>query len=550
MYKVYCDEFLIYDTKIESLKIFNAKLELELNKTGSFTFSIYPAHPYFDKLKRLKSIITVYQNNYLLFRGRILNDQQGFYNEKQVSCEGELAFLLDSIQRPYDFLSGDKHTTITELFTFYINNHNSQVDDSHKFKVGNITVTDPNDYVVRSDSQYLNTWESINKKLIDSYSGYLWVRHEPDGNYIDYLADFETISSQTVEFGKNLLTLNKITKGEDIATAIIPLGAKFTDAEGNETSERLTIAEINDNVDYVYNPEAVEQYGWIFKTVTWDNVTVASNLKRKAEEYLADAVNLVVTIELDAVDLSMIDADISAFKLGSYIRVVTSPHALNSVFLVKKLSIDLLNPKSNKLTLGTTYSTFTEQTVNKEKNVGDLIIKVDQTAANYTLNEQKITEVQSNLTELTQQTSSDISQMSEQILSAVGERYYIKEETDQLISSLETQLIQTKEGFEFQFNQFNANLHDVASGNDARFQEISKYIRFIDGNIILGEEGNELTLKIENDKISFLEGNAEVAYFSNRKLYVTDGEYINSLRLGSFAFLPRANGNLSFKKVT
>lgn len=549
MYKVYCDEFLIYDTKIESLKIFNAKLELELNKTGSFTFSIYPAHPYFDKLKRLKSIITVYQDNYLLFRGRILNDQQGFYNEKQVSCEGELAFLLDSVQRPYDFLSGDKHTTITELFTFYINNHNSQVDDAHKFKVGNITVTDPNNYVVRSDSQYLNTWESINQKLISSYGGYLWVRHETDGNYIDYLADFDTISSQTVEFGKNLLTLNKITKGEDIATAIIPLGAKLLDEEGNETDERLTIAEINDNVDYVYNQEAVDQYGWIFKTVTWDNVTVASNLKRKAEEYLADAINLIVTIELDAVDLSMMDADISAFKLGNYIRVVTSPHALNSIFLVKKLLIDLLNPKSNKLTLGTTYATFTEQTASS-KSVEGLIVKVKQATSNYTLNEQKINEVQSNLTELTQQTSSEISQMSEQILSTVAEHHYIKEETDQLVSSLETQLIQTKEGFEFQFNQFNANLHDVASGNDARFQEISKYIRFIDGNIILGEEGNELTLKIENDKISFLEGNAEVAYFSNRKLYVTDGEYINSLRLGSFAFLPRANGNLSFKKVT
>lgn len=92
-------------------------------------------------------------------------------------------------------------------------------------------------------------------------------------------------------------------------------------------------------------------------------------------------------------------------------------------------------------------------------------------------------------------------------------------------------------------------LNIVAAGADAKFQEISKYIRFIDGNIILGEEGNELTLKIENDRIAFLESGAEVAYFSNRKLYVLDGEFLNSLTLGNFAFLPRANGNLSFKKV-
>lgn len=550
MYKVYCDHFLIYDTKVESLKIFSAKLELELNKTGSFDFSIYPSHPYFDKLKRLKSIITVYQDDYLLFRGRILNDEQGFYNEKQVSCEGELAFLLDSIQRPYDFLSGENHTTISELFTYYINSHNSQVDEEHKFKVGNITVVDPNNYIVRSDSQYLTTWESINQKLIDSYGGYLWVRHESDGNYIDYLADFDTISSQTVEFGKNLLSLNKITKGEDIATAIIPLGTKLKDAEGNDTEFRLTISEINEGVDYVFNQEAVNEYGWIFKTVIWDDVTLPENLKQKAEEYLADSMNLVVTIELDAVDLSMMNTEISAFKMGNYIRVITSPHSLNSSFLVKKLSIDLLNPKSNKLTLGTTYSTFTEQTSGNTKSVEGLIVQVQQVSADYTLNEAKLNEIQSAITELSEKMTSEISQMSDQIILSVSENVYLKEETDQLISSLETLLTQTKDGFEFQFNQFNANLQDVASGNDARFNEISKYIRFIDGNITLGEEGNELTLKIENDRISFLDGNAEVAYFSNRKLYVTDGEFINSLRLGAFSFIPRANGNLSFKKVT
>lgn len=550
MYKVYCDNFLIFDTKVESLKIFSAKLELELNKTGSFDFSIFPSHPYFDKLKRLKSIITVYQDDYLLFRGRILNDEQGFYNEKQVSCEGELAFLLDSIQRPYDFLSGENHTTISELFTYYINNHNSQVDEEHKFKVGNITVVDPNNYIVRSDSQYLTTWESINEKLINSYGGYLWVRHESDGNYIDYLADFDTISSQTVEFGKNLLSLNKITKGEDIATAIIPLGTKLKDEDGNDTEFRLTISEINEGVDYVFNQEAVNEYGWIFKTVIWDDVTLPENLKQKAEEYLADSMNLVVTIELDAVDLSMMNTEISAFKMGNYIKVITSPHSLNSSFLVKKLSIDLLNPKSNKLTLGTTYSTFTEQTSGNSKSVEGLIVQVQQVSADYTLNEAKLNEIQSAITELTEKMTSEISQMSDQIILSVSENVYLKEETDQLISSLETLLTQTKDGFEFQFNQFNANLQDVASGNDARFSEISKYIRFIDGNIILGEEGNELTLKIENDRISFLDGNAEVAYFSNRKLYVTDGEFINSLRLGSYAFIPRANGNLSFKKVT
>lgn len=536
MYRVYCDSYLIFDTrKSENLKILNPKVSLELNKTGSFTFTIYPSHPHYDKLKKLKSIITVYQNDYLLFRGRILNDEQGFYNEKQVTCEGELAFLVDSIQRPYDFMTGDLHTTVSELFTFFINNHNSQVEPEHQFKVGSITVTDPNDYIVRSDSTYLNTWNSIQKKLIEGYGGYLWVRHEPDGNYIDYLADFDRISNQKIEFGKNLLDINRITKGEDIATAIIPLGAKISE----ETDERLTIKSVNEGVDYVFNQDAVDLYGWIFKTVTWDDVTIADNLLRKGNEALASAINLSVSIELNAVDLAAINTDISAFHMGTYVKVLTNPHGLNSNFLVTKLSIDLANLKSNKLTLGKSYSTFTEQTSSTTKNYSQAIQKVNQLDAQYSTMQ----------ADVLGQTSSAINQSSTEILQQVSEDYYLKDDADKLIQSINTQFSQTNNEFEFRFNKFEQDVNDVAAGTDAKFQEISKYIRFINGNIVLGEEGNELTLKIENDKISFLENGAEIAYWQNRKFYAVDGEFINSLTLGNFAFLPRANGNLSFKKV-
>lgn len=91
-YKVYCDDFLILDTQRSDLILFEPQLNLEVNKTGSFTFGINSSHPHYDKPKKLKSIVRVYQDEYLLFRGRVLNDSQDWYNKKQVSCEGELAF--------------------------------------------------------------------------------------------------------------------------------------------------------------------------------------------------------------------------------------------------------------------------------------------------------------------------------------------------------------------------------------------------------------------------------------------------------------------------
>lgn len=151
---------------------------------------------------------------------------------------------------------------------------------------------------------------------------------------------------------------------------------------------------------------------------------------------------------------------------------------------------------------------------------------------------------------LEQNLEASITKSEQDITLAVSESYYLKDETDSLISSVSTQIEQTANAVEIQFDQFNADVAAVAAGADAQFEEIKKYIRFEDGKILLGESGNELELIIANDRISFMQDGAEVAYFSNRKLYVTDGEYTHSLRIGNLAITPRSNKNTSINIVT
>lgn len=201
MYRVYCDGLTLYNSNLESLKIFSPSVELELNKTGSVLFTVYPDHPHYSFIKKLKSIITVYQDDYLLFRGRVLDDEIGFHNEKHVTCEGELAFLLDSVQRPYDY-SG----TVAGFLNLLIDNHNAQVEEAKWFTVGNVTVTDPNDYIVRSNIEYVDTWTELQKKLVDLLGGYIVIRHEGYINYIDYLQDFTLLSPQKSRSGRICLT--------------------------------------------------------------------------------------------------------------------------------------------------------------------------------------------------------------------------------------------------------------------------------------------------------------------------------------------------------
>lgn len=128
MYRVYCDNQLLYHSKLENLQIFNVSAELETNKTGSFAFKLYPDHPRYGLIHRMKSIITVFQGNYLMFRGRVLDEEIGKHNEKAITCEGDLAFLLDSVLRPFSFTG-----TPAEFLSYVLTLHNAQVDAEKAF---------------------------------------------------------------------------------------------------------------------------------------------------------------------------------------------------------------------------------------------------------------------------------------------------------------------------------------------------------------------------------------------------------------------------------
>ena len=356
MYRVYCDNLLMYHSKLESMPIFNPSVELEVNKTGSFQFTLYPSHPRYDLIRKLKSIITVYQGDYLLFRGRVLDDEIGWHNEKAIICEGDLAFLLDSQVRPYSFTG-----SITDYVKMLLDSHNSQVEEEKRFTLGRVTVTDANDYIVRSNIEYTDTFKEMEDKLLNLLGGYLHVRHEDGVHYLDYLKDFTLLAPQKIKFGQNLIDLKRIRKGSEIATAVIPLGAKVKDAEGNDTDKRLTIASVNDGLDYIEDAEAKAQYGFIVKTVIFDDVTEPQNLLAKGKAHLAGLVKSLESIELTAADMAATGQDITSFHLGTWVETESEPHGINQRFLVSKLSIKLLDPGANKMTLGGVVKTFTQE---------------------------------------------------------------------------------------------------------------------------------------------------------------------------------------------
>ena len=531
MYTVLLDGQLLYDPRVKGLEISGPKLSLEVNTAGTFEFTIYPSHPLYDNIGKLSGVVEVYQDDVLLFRGRPLNDKMDFLNVKRVLCEGDLAFLNDSIVRPYEY-----NGTVEGYLEQLIAGHNAQVGADKEFTLGNVTVEDANDYIVRADSGYPRTWEVVKTKLLDLLGGYIMVRREDGVNYIDYLADTTATSLQTIRLGENLLDVAQTTEGQDVYTALIPIGATLKDENGDDY--KVDITSVNGGLDYIHDATAVSQYGWIFRMMEFRDVTLPANLLAKAQETLADAINTLVSIDLKAIDLSMMDVDIDEFRIFEKVKVESAPHQLDDYYLIKKLNIDLAEPKNNSLQIGRTFKTFTERQFDSE----NVIKTINE---DYVKNE-TVQEIRGEI----QTVSSNITQEADQIRLEVAEAYTAKTDFSQYQSEVATQFTQTSSTFNFNFSQLQTAITSLDGDTQAQFTEIQKFIRFVDGDIILGEVSNPFTLKISNDRISFLQNNVEVAYMSNNKLYITDGQILTSLQIGNFGFTPRTNGNLSLGKVT
>ena len=145
------------------------------------------------------------------------------------------------------------------------------------------------------------------------------------------------------------------------------------------------------------------------------------------------------------------------------------------------------------------------------------------------------------ITALKDEVGSEINQSAESIKSSVYEKVYQKEEVEELVSSVSTEIEQTKDSWQITFDEFKKDVNEMSDGNDAAFDEIKKYIRFEDGNILLGNSVSPLILKIQNDRIQFLQNGYEVAYISDQKMYNTVCEIISQLRIGDSAWITEKN---------
>ena len=352
MIQVYADDSLVYDSRLEEYDLVGLTVTNSLNVGGTAEIILPAGHPAYNSFFGLKTIVTIYRDGELRFRGRALYSADTFYGQRTITCEGELCLLRDGINRPYLYQASPRSCFVT-----LINAFNAQMVNSpfKHFKVGDVTVEDANDYV-RLESESAETFLDTLNKLLERCGGYIVFTTDEDGNrVINWLTTLENRSEQVIEFGENLLDFSSTNaNNSNFVTTIIPYGAK-----DETTKKRITIASVNGGVDYLTDNEAQRTYGNIVATVTWDDVTVPANLKKKAAAYLEANNSLITSLELTTLDLSYLDKDIDSFSVGDLIRVRSTPHRLDEDFQLTQLTEDLRHPEKSRITLGKEVESLT-----------------------------------------------------------------------------------------------------------------------------------------------------------------------------------------------
>lgn len=364
MYTIYADDQLIFSTSspIAVRGILNPKLAFDVNGAGSLTFTLLPGHEKYDSIRKLKTTILVRQDGKAIFRGRVMDDERDFYNQREIYCEGDRSFLLDSQCPPYTYKG-----TVHGLFKKLIKAHNEQVEADRQFTAGNITITDEDETVEAENIAYWETLKEMEEKLLGAYGGYLMTRTVGSKTYLDWLKEPGRTDAQSIKFAVNLLDLKEKVDAANVFTVLIPLGATVIDNDG-EVKEPVTIEGVNGDKNYLENEAAIALFGRICRSKTWNYVEDPAELKKKGLEYLNTGIALQ-TLTLKAIDMHFIDGDAEAIRVGDKVRIVSDPHGLDISIICTKIDIDMLNPENTTYTFGEAPKTLTENMVKTEEEV-------------------------------------------------------------------------------------------------------------------------------------------------------------------------------------
>lgn len=162
-------------------------------------------------------------------------------------------------------------------------------------------------------------------------------------------------------------------------------------------------------------------------------------------------------------------------------------------------------------------------------------------------------------TERTERQSA-IETKANEITSKVSETYVSNSAFEHYQKDVESRFTQTKNDFTWSINEsikdakneMSDQINSVNGRVDGLKQttdNVNNYMSFNNDGLTLGKSDSAFKTEITNQEWSIQKNGAKVTYINDKTMYITDGQFTQSLKVGAFGFVPRANGSLDFKKV-
>lgn len=344
-------------------KILSGSIKQAQNAVNEFTFVIPMQNDLYQKLTPFQSIVQVVNlyDEEVEFEGRVLSvsnkmTSTGFVQE--VVCEDFLSFLHDSTQH-YQKL---KNTGAEAYLREILKQHNAQVEDYKRIHLRTVTVKSLTDKPWRYLG-YESTWDTIRDRIVSDIGGYLTLKREKSGFYLDWTSSVGENQESPIQLGKNIKSASREISFDGIATQIMPIGADEKNSQNRSsdnkeeqgpdvTRKQIDISSVNGGKIWLEDAELVAKFGIIRKPVIWTEIDNPQVLKNRGLQYLRNQKIALAKWTVAAVERYLIDSRYVKFKIGNTHPILNAPlSGIERLQIIEK-KIDILNPQSVDLVIG------------------------------------------------------------------------------------------------------------------------------------------------------------------------------------------------------
>ena len=270
-----------------------------------------------------------------------------------------------------------------------------------------------------------------------------------------------------------------------------------------------------------------------------------------SEKEIAEAQSAIETAEANVAQAQKDVASAKTTAEEAKTNAETAKTTAENAQTLAKQTQDDLAKVTNRVTTAET---------NIKQNADDIALRATKTELS-SLEENVYTKAESD---------ANLQVSANEIKSSVASTYATTEQTKELQETLSTQIKQSAESITAEVTQtyvkndtLNEYKNDVSSqissaqstlqkeidGVSATTEQVKSYMTFNSDGLELGKSDSTIKTVFGNDSWKIVDNGTTVVSVTNQTLTITNAIFLKEVHIGDFAFVPRANGSLDFKKV-